>query len=342
MRNHHSSFRRRHLWIFSAALALVLLAPSVPAAADDTRENPPPRSRANDPRTPSPPQAAPSPPPAPSPSPGGPGSSTGSPGTGGSGRGGYHRGGHYGYPYGYGHRYFGFGYQWPYSRFYWDYHRPYYPWGLVWYPAYPSDTRVGALDLSVKPKKTEVYVDGEYVGTAGKFDGYPGYLWLTEGSHQLVFHREGWQTVARKVSVRSGPVRRLKLALAEGPTTPPEELFEAAPRAAAASERPRPSRAAPPVAPTGERPEREAAMDVRGEPGRFRLEVTPLDASVYLDGRFLGSAEELARLHAGMLIEPGEHFLDVQRPGYRSERVRFSVTGGDETEVKVDLASTEG
>ncbi len=338
MRNRHRTLPHRTPWPFWGALLLLVLIAALPAAAGDERESPPIRPRADDPRVPSPPAAAPSPSPPPS-SPSSPGPSTGSPGR---GRSGGYGGGHYYHPYRHGHRYFGFGYHWPYSRFYWDYHYPYYPWGLVWYPAYSSDTRLGALDLSVKPRKTEVYVDGEYVGTSGKFDGYPGYLWLTEGPHQLVFHREGWQTVARRVTVRSGPVRELKLALAEGPSTPPEELFEPAPRAAAAGKATPAPRAAPEAPRAVERSERDAALDLRGTPGRFRLRIAPLDASVYLDGRFLGSAEELSRLHAGMLIEPGEHFLDVQRPGYEAERVHFSVAAGQETLVELDLTSSAG
>ena len=55
---------------------------------------------------------------------------------------------------------------------------------------------LGALDLNIKPKKTAVYVDGKYVGVASDFDGSPGYLWLKKGTHQLVFHKDGYRTLA--------------------------------------------------------------------------------------------------------------------------------------------------
>lgn len=318
-----------------AGLALLFLSVA-PAPAQGTRESPPrqPPATSRVPSSTTTPVSPPAPPPS---TPSSPGSASDSPGNRGGGGSGYGYG-RYRYPRYY--RYHGYGYLWPYSRFYWEYHRPYYPWGMVWYPAYSSDTRLGAVDLAVKPWRTEVYVDGEYVGRAGRFDGYPGYLWLGEGSHQLVFYRDGWQTEVRRVTIRPGPLRRLKVTLSEGPSTPPEELFEPPPRTAAKAP-PRATRPAP--APrAAERPERDATLDVRGEPGRFRVDVAPADAAVYLDGRFLGSAEELSRLHSGMLIEAGEHFLEVQRPGYQAERVSFSVEPGAETEVEVALNSLEG
>lgn len=341
MGNRHRISRSPKSPMLAAGLFLLLTA-GLAEAQSDTRESPP-RQLPSTSRAPNPVPPSPAPPP---PAPSNPGTTapSPSPGSGGGGGGGGGRRHSYGYHPDRHHRYhfgfYGFGYHWPYSRFYWDYRYPYYPWGMVWYPAYSSDTRLGALDLNVKPRKVEVYVDGQYVGLAGKLDGYPSYLWLTEGSHQLVFHREGWETVVRRVSVRPGPVRSLRLTLREGETTAPEELFEAPRTARARSDEPAAAPRTPEARATRERSDR-AEMDLRGEPGRFRLEIEPRDASVYLDGRFLGSAEELARLHAGMMVDAGEHVIEVQRPGYETETVRFVVEAGDETEVKVDLAASE-
>ncbi len=322
------------LAVLLAGFALLLA--GAPDLSAQERESPPSRSLPSASRAPSPapsvrpPTSSPSAPSA---------SSPGSPSRSG-GRGysrGYGRGYGHGYGYGYGYaRYYGYGHYWPFHHFYSGYHRPYYPWGMVWYPAYTSDTRVGALDLAVKPKKAAVYVDGRYVGTAGKFDGYPGYLVLSEGSHQLVFHLEGRETVARRVRVRVGPVMDLAVELRDGVTTDPEELFEPIePERTADTDRDRTRSRG--LLGKIESEERRAALDLRGEPGRFRLDVAPLDASVYLDGRFLGSGEELARLHSGMMVDAGEHVLDVQRPGYEAERIEFEVEAGDEAEIKVAL-----
>ena len=79
------------------------------------------------------------------------------------------------------------------------------------------------------------------------------------------------------------------------------------------------------------------ALDTRSEPGRLILRVAPSDASVYLDGKFLGTASELSRLHAGLLVDSGKHLLEVVRPGFEALEREFSVDPGEEQELSVDL-----
>ena len=55
--------------------------------------------------------------------------------------------------------------------------------------------------------------------------------------------------------------------------------------------------------------------DVRSQPGVLMLHVEPNDASVYLDGRFIGTGEELSRLRSGLIVDVGSHRLEVVRPG---------------------------
>jgi hypothetical protein len=239
-----------------------------------------------------------------------------------------------GYPY-YGSSYYG----WP-----WGY--PYYGWGYYgpryYYPRYESGyvrargDILGGLDLNIKPKKSEVYLDGMLIGTAGKYDGYPGYLWVPEGKHRLVFYRPGFATMVRDVEVLGGVVIDLRLDLEPGESTRPEELAlepveSRLPVASRKLPAPRdsPARAVP--------DEEPLVLDTRSEPARLVLRVVPEDASVYLDGRFLGTGSELSRLHSGLLVDGGDHLLEVVRPGYEGRVVEFSVIEGEEEELKVTL-----
>ncbi len=114
--------------------------------------------------------------------------------------------GHGGYGYGgYGHGGYGYG----------GYGYGYGTYGYGSTPALLLDevTRVarlaglGALDLNnIKPKKTGVFLNGQYIGVAGDFDGYPNYLWLKKGSHQLVFYKDGYRTLAREYTIHPGVV----------------------------------------------------------------------------------------------------------------------------------------
>jgi hypothetical protein len=329
---------RRQLTTIAAAAVLVVFAHA--AASADTRENPPSRGQPSAtrsvggssgggdpriavPRSPSSP-SSPSTRHQPQPSDGG-----------GGGYGGGHGRHHYPHHYGCPHGFWGYGYYWPYSRFYrsyWGY--PFYPWGMVWYPAYSHDSRAGGLDLSVKPKKAEVWVDGDYVGRAAKFDGFPGHLWLEAGSHELVFYYEGRRTVVREVNVRPGGARRLAVDMQKGESTPVAAIF--ADREAARLAAVEPAEHGESVG------GRQPAVDLRGEPGRFSLEVVPRDAAVYLDGRFLGSGEDLSRLHSRMMVGPGAHLIEVQRPGYESETLEFSVDSGGEKDLQIELETSGG
>ena len=262
---------------------------------------------------------------------------------------------HFGYGYGY-YPYYSRYYH-PYS--YYGYYSPYYysPYYSGYRRPYSADRYLGALDLNVKPKKAEVFVDGEYIGLVKDFDGFPGYLWLEKDTYDISFYLPGYQTLTRTFSVHPGNVVDVRLRLEAGEAVLPEKPEKPRERAAnrpPARWRDRDSDRGRDYGrdrdSDGERPgrfqeqrrevEEEKQRDVRSEPGRLRLTIAPADATVYLDGRFLGSGEELGRLHAGLIVEPGEHSLEVLRPGFDSQRLEVRVGEGEEVELSVEL--TEG
>jgi hypothetical protein len=261
-----------------------------------------------------------------------------------------HVGGYYGYP----SRYYGWGPGW---SLYWDPWRYGYGYGPGWgYTTYPRagvpGMRYGALDTDIVPERAEVWVDGQRVGVADDFDGFPDYLWLEEGTYDVVFFSPGRRTLARQYSVYAGLVIDVEDRLEEGEAVHPLDLGpKTHERRDERLRRDRETRE------NAERLERERsldrpaepleplegeAIDARGEPGRIALTVSPGDASVYLDGRFLGSGSELERLRAGLLVDPGEHRLEVVRPGYRPAELAVTVGEGDEERVEVELDREAG
>ncbi len=94
----------------------------------------------------------------------------------------------------------------------------------------PTQARMmgwGAIDLSVKPGKAEVWVDGRYLGTARDFDGIPTYLWLEQGDHEMTIYRGGFETFTEFVSITAGEVIKLKLKLEPGESQPPQPAAKA-------------------------------------------------------------------------------------------------------------------
>lgn len=234
---------------------------------------------------------------------------------------------------------------------------PSFWWGPSWYwPAYyaprfysvPREVvlgasrgqrDIGAISLKVRPKKTEVWVDGNYAGRSGKFDGYPGYLWLEKGTHELVFYREGFRTFSGLFEVRAGMVNEVAFIMERGEATPPEDAMtpvrgreEGTPPARPPLQRQSSSEAGS----VASRP-----LDLRSEGGRIRVLVEPREASVYLDGRFLGTGAELERLQDGLRVDVGEHVLEAVHPRFAADRVTFRSREGESVEVRLALKAPE-
>lgn len=285
-----------------------------------------------------------------------------------NGGGGYYGGGWYGYGPRY-YPYFGPSWGWGWGGWWWDdyywyggygggpYHRN--PWRDRYYDRYGT---TGALDIDVSPGKTEIWIDGRYTGTADDFDGFPQYLWLDRGVYDVVLFREGYKTIARQITIRSGQVISMDDRMQPGESVRPEDLAtkthdrrderirseeerrdEIARRDRDGMddwrERARRRMEERDRYEDGGRDEERGAYDDGS--GRLHLDVEPSDASVYLDGRFVGTGIDLQRTRNGLRLEPGEHRIAVVRPGHRAEEQEFTVAAGEEVELEFELDSVE-
>jgi hypothetical protein len=139
---------------------------------------------------------------------------------------GYRLGGFYD-PYFYDPYFYGFPF---YAGFY-----SYFPYGYPFYWDYSSAVdRAGLRELAVadmaefnvqvKPKDAYVYVDGQLAGTAGQFDGSPGYLWLKAGTHRLAIYKDGYQTIDESIQAQPGTRIKIKEKMQPGKAVLPEGL----------------------------------------------------------------------------------------------------------------------
>lgn len=231
------------------------------------------------------------------------------------------------------------GYSWyHYPGYYYPWRSPWYwswgYWGPYWYWAPPAPvytvrsvrSELGAIDLNVKPKKAAVYVDGEYAGLAKDFDGYPGFLWLEPGNYEISLFMPGYRTSSRTFEIRTGELLDVKLRMEPGEATRPVKT-------AASNVMPLPGREESAAAPSPGPREQEVARST----GLVRFAIEPVDATVYLDDRFLGSGGELAQLHSGLVVSTGRHRIEVVRPGFESRSLEIWVEEGVEFEVALTL-----
>lgn len=290
-------------------------------------------------------------------------------GHGGGYYGGY--GGYYGYGYPYGF-YGGWGF-WPgwggYGGYGYDY--PYgYPYGHG-YPGasgrYYESGRQGALDLDVAPGRTHVFIDGQDLGPVDRYDGWPGYLWLPQGTYDVAFYLDGYKTVARQLTVYPGTVLDIDDRLEEGQSVRPEDLATKTHerrddrlsyerqrrdrlnrgydsdddqdwRDRARRDRDRSAMR------NEDRDDDDDQADDRGSRSgaHLRLSVEPEDASIYLDGQFVGTGSDISLLQAGLPVAPGSHRLAVVRPGHRAVEKEFDVKAGGDIELDIELESGSG
>ena len=74
--------------------------------------------------------------------------------------------------------------------------------------------------------------------------------------------------------------------------------------------------------------------DFRPQPALVRMSIHPANASVYLDGEFMGLASDLTDV---VLLEPGEHRLEAVHPGMTSRELTFTAESGEEVAVDARL-----
>lgn len=267
------------------------------------------------------------------------------------------------YPYGYDpYFYGGFGIGLLYGGYYpYYYDSPYYDDGYYGRDRYGETSRdeKGGINIDVSPADAKVYIDGKAMGTADDFDGWPDYLWLDAGTYDLVLYKQGYKTVSQQVTVYPGKVLDLDEKLESGPSTRPEDL--PAPTherrdARVQYERDRSDRIdrygydpdqPPPPPPADWRDRVRERRDVRRPPssdddgdsrGGVRFDIQPADASVYLDGRFIGTGRDVSR-KGNLQLSPGAHKLAVVRPGRQAKEMDFDVKDdGKELDLSVKLA----
>ena len=264
-----------------------------------------------------------------------------------------HRGHHWGNNYYRHHRHHSYcGHVWGgyYDSWGWGHyrHRSYYPWYWPWWPTiyvekdrYSADDGWGALDLDVRPERAEIYLDGQYIGIADEYDGFPSYLWLEKGTYDLAIYLDGYETIFRQVSIYPGIVIDIGDRMRSGESIHPDDYGPTSTaRRDARIERNREKEAA---ARADDARAREVwssdspVASASDKVGRLFISVLPSDAAVYLDGHFLGTAGEIGQLSAGMVVEPGDHVIELVRPGYETVRKDIVVPPGERTIVELEL-----
>lgn len=72
----------------------------------------------------------------------------------------------------------------------------------------------GLFAIIADPSSAEVYVDGQFMGKARRFDGSPGYLQIASGTHRLELRKDGYKTWVRDV-YSSNAIQEIRVTLSK-------------------------------------------------------------------------------------------------------------------------------
>lgn len=278
----------------------------------------------------------------------------------GSGRGHGGGGGYYpgysGYP-GYGYPYYpsyGWGYPyWGYSGWgYWGFYDPYFygyygpvgGWsGGSGSRGAGSGSRSSSDPVTVRllsdPEDAQVFVDGRLVGTVGDFDDMAQRLRLPSGSHEIVVRKPGYVAHRIRLYAEAGQDIKIRHFLDKGNGETTESIGAPPPKldlrisTDSASPVSTGSEVASPAEPEQPRERQDAEPDPDDDPATLSIQVEPDDASVYVDGRFQGTSDDVEDLD----LPAGVHTVEVVRPGYRSVEMHVSLERGKDKLVRVRL-----
>jgi hypothetical protein len=208
------------------------------------------------------------------------------------------------------------------------------------------------VDTDVEPERASVLLDGDLIGTADDFDGFPDYLYLKPGHYKIEFRLGGFASKAVELDVEAGAYYPMdfKLERVSGQhITPWWDEPEGQPKGRVFG--PKHGDQREPVQPRGPdpnlRPEtRDQGHDVEppstSKGAALELRIKPSNASVYLDGELMGTGEELSDLERGLAVSPGKHHLDVLAPGRTPRAFDVEVKAGERQQVVVELQEGTG
>ncbi len=215
---------------------------------------------------------------------------------------------------------------------------PYAMWGLT------SDAR-----FLVKPRETEVYVDGALAGIVDQYDGVFQSLTLSPGTHRISLYLDGHRRHDANIYVAPGSTLKLRHTMeALPPGAPPDErptpparpqpapgtAVDAEPGDASA---PPPPHSPPPPARAVRESDSRMPRTIPGDAGLLVIRVQPADAEILIDGQRWQTPDVDRPLE--VRIPAGTVRIEIRKPGHAPFSTDVAIRPGEVLPLNVSLPS---
>ncbi len=255
--------------------------------------------------------------------------------------------------------YLGFG--WGSYPYYWAPYSYGYPWWQGGYYGYGYGYGYGSpygyrgyggssMKVDVKPKDTEVYVDGHYAGVADDFDGFFQSLAVEPGGHDISLYRDGFKRVTQNIYFTPGETFRLRMQMVPlqsgespdpRPVTTPDEIMRRPP--GRGQPFPPDQESPEPMPPSGGAmpPPESLPPTIEAEGyGQLAIRVQPADARVFIDGEGWQGPVGVERLVVN--LPAGMHTVEIRKDGFNPFKTEVEVKPGEIMPLNVSLNDREG
>ncbi len=180
---------------------------------------------------------------------------------------------------------------------------------------------LSAIDVNIVPQSAEISLNGVVMGTAEDFDGFPNFLIVEPGTHTIYARAPGFKSYQVTVHLAPGEQVNLNKRMERGEDVIPRKAVEAE---------------------QTEQQERIVQPDL--QPVLLRLTCSDPQASVYVDGVFVGTARQIEGLHGPLQLDPEAAVLAVVSPDHRREFNLRSLNPDPQTgviELDVDMGGAD-
>ena len=149
-------------------------------------------------------------------------------------------------------------------------------------------------------KTSGVWVDDQYVGYLKELTGSKKVL-LLPGEHTISVRQDGYQDFTQEIVLQPGQTQIIHVTMNKAATGP---------------------------------------MPPDAELSTIKINVNPLRAAVFLDGRFVGHVGEFEGAGRALEVVPGKHQIRIALPGYVTFQSDINPLPKQKVEVKTDLVKS--